>query len=71
MFIRTNRNSQPQKTLKSPFVLLLTAMLFGCGGGGGSSSDEATPQEGSGGGVVDTPSGGVPVTLYPLPMTSW
>ncbi|WP_444931343.1 sialate O-acetylesterase [Microbulbifer sp. SSSA002] len=59
MFTSSNEKLQSKKVLKAPFLLLLSALLFGCGGGGGSdeaTSEEDSAGENSGGEVVDTPS---------------
>ncbi|WP_226647733.1 sialate O-acetylesterase [Microbulbifer variabilis] len=59
MFIQTNNKLQSIRGLKIPFLLLLGALLFGCGGGG--SGGGSTQQEGAGsgddnsGGGIDSP----------------
>ncbi|WP_445364078.1 sialate O-acetylesterase [Microbulbifer sp. ANSA003] len=80
MFIRISKTNRSEKAFKAPLVLLLSALLFGCGGGG-SSNDETTPQENtggdnsgggnsgggnSGGGVVDTPDEGDDSNTLPI-----
>lgn len=62
MIIRTNNRIQSIRGLKIPLLMLLSALLFGCGGGGGGG-DTPAQQEDSGGdnsgsGSDDSGSGG-------------